>query len=43
MTILVIFFLISFIPVFWVNYVFKKNDKITQDKINFTKQKFGLI
>ena len=28
MTILVIFLLISFIPVLWVNYVFKKNDTI---------------
>ena len=28
MTILIIFFLISFIPVFWVNYIFKKNDTI---------------
>ena len=28
MTILVIFFLLSFIPVLWVNYVFKKNDTI---------------
>ena len=26
MTFLVIFFLLSFIPVLWVNYVFKKND-----------------
>ena len=28
MTILVIFLLISFVPVLWVNYVFKKNDTI---------------
>ena len=28
MTFLVIFFLLSFIPVLWVNYVFKKNDTI---------------
>ena len=40
MTILVIFFLISFIPVFWVNYVFKKNDKILPN-MPFNAYEFG--
>ena len=40
MAILVIFFLISFIPVFWVNYVFKKNDKILPN-MPFNAYEFG--
>lgn len=40
MTVLVIFFLISFIPVFWVNYVFKKNDKILPN-MPFNAYEFG--
>ena len=40
MTILVIFFLISFIPVFWVNYVFKKNDTILPN-MPFNAHEFG--
>ena len=40
MTILVIFFLISSIPVFWVNYVFKKNDTILPN-MPFNAYEFG--
>ena len=40
MTILVIFFLISFILVFWVNYVFKKNDTILSN-MPFNPYEFG--
>ena len=40
MTILVIFFLLSFIPVLWVNYVFKKNDTILP-KMPFNGYEFG--
>ena len=40
MTILITFFLISFIPVFWVNYVFKKNDKILPN-MPFNAYEFG--
>ena len=28
MSILILFFLVSFIPVIWVHYIFKKNDTI---------------
>ena len=40
MTILVIFFLISFVPVLWVNYVFKKNDTILPN-MPFNAYEFG--
>ena len=40
MTILVIFFLLSFIPVLWVNYVFKKNDTILPN-MPFNAYEFG--
>ena len=40
MIILVLFFLISFIPVFWVNYVFKKNDTILPN-MPFNANEFG--
>ena len=40
MIILVLFFLISFIPVFWVNYVFKKNDTILPN-MPFNAYEFG--
>ena len=40
MTILIIFLLISFIPVFWVNYIFKKNDKILPN-MPFNAYEFG--
>ena len=40
MTILVIFFLTCFIPVFWVNYVFKKNDTILPN-MPFNVSEFG--
>ena len=40
MTILVLFFFISFIPVFWVNYVFKKNDTILPN-MPFNAHEFG--
>ncbi len=40
MTILITFFLISFIPVFWVNYVFRKNDKILPN-MPFNAYEFG--
>ena len=40
MTILVIFFLISFIPVLWVNYIFKKNDTILPN-MPFNAYEFG--
>ena len=40
MAILVIFFLISFIPVFWVNYVFKENDTILPN-MPFSAYEFG--
>ena len=40
MTFLVIFFLLSFIPVLWVNYVFKKNDTILPN-MPFNAYEFG--
>ena len=40
MTILVIFLLISFVPVLWVNYVFKKNDTILPN-MPFDAYEFG--
>ena len=40
MTILVIFLLISFVPVLWVNYVFKKNDTILPN-MPFNAHEFG--
>ncbi len=40
MTILIIFFLISFIPVLWVNYIFKKNDSILPN-MPFNAYEFG--
>ena len=40
MTILVIFLLLSFIPVLWVNYVFKKNDTILPN-MPFNAYEFG--
>ena len=40
MTILVIFFLLSFIPALWVNYVFKKNDAILPN-MPFNGYEFG--
>ena len=40
MTILVIFVLISFVPVLWVNYVFKKNDTILPN-MPFDAYEFG--
>ena len=40
MTILVIFFLLSFIPVLWINYVFKKNDTILPN-MPFNAYEFG--
>jgi len=40
MSILILFFLISFIPVIWVNYVFKKNDTILPN-MPFNGYEFG--
>ena len=40
MTILIVFLLISFIPVLWVNYVFKKNDAILPN-MPFDLYEFG--
>jgi len=40
MTILIVFLLISFIPVLWVNYVFKKNDAILPN-MPFDAYEFG--
>ena len=40
MTFLVIVLFISFIPVFWVNYVFKKNDRILPN-MPFNAYEFG--
>ena len=40
MTILIVFLLISFIPVLWVNYVFKKNDTILPN-MPFNAYEFG--
>ena len=40
MTILFIFLLICFLPVFWVNYVFKKNDTILPN-MPFNAYEFG--
>ena len=40
MTILVIFLLISFVPVLWVNYVFKKNDTILSN-MPYNAYEFG--
>ena len=40
MTLLIIVFFISFIPVFWVNYVFKKNDTILPN-MPFNAYEFG--
>ena len=40
MTILIIFLLMSFIPLFWVNYVFKKNDTILPN-MPFNAYEFG--
>ena len=40
MTIIILFLLISFIPVLWVNYVFKKNDTILPN-MPFDAYEFG--
>ncbi len=40
MTILILFFLLSFFPVIWVHYVFKKNDKILPN-MPFDGYEFG--
>jgi Zn-dependent membrane protease YugP len=40
MTILIVFLLISFIPVLWVNYIFKKNDTILPN-MPFNAYEFG--